>query len=219
MFARRRNRSRRADQEFEKEILVHLDPLYATALRLTGRPSDAEDLVQEACLKAYRFFHQYERGTNARAWVFRILVNTFINRYRKKRSEGRVMSDLDLAEHQERLLQPKEMETWSDPEVAFFQRSVDQQVVDALDALSDDFRMVVLLADFQDFTYREIADLMEIPIGTVMSRLYRARRTLQGRLYGYAVDQGYLPEHRDEAGDTVSLDEFRKRQAERKRGA
>ena len=216
MFGKRRNKQGKLEKEFEREILVHLDPLYATALRLTGRPSDAEDLVQDACLKAFRFFHQYERGTNARAWAFRILVNTFINRYRRKRSERQVISGLDLAGHQERLLAPHEMEVWSDPEVAFFRRSIGDEVLAALDSLSDDFRTVVLLAGFQDFTYREIADLMGIPIGTVMSRLYRARRALQARLYDYAVEQGYLPEHQDERGETVSLEEFRRRQAERK---
>ncbi len=219
MFGKRKAKRSRVEQEFQEEILVHLDALYATGLRLCRTPSDAEDLVQEACLKAYRFFHQYERGTNARAWVFRILVNTFINRYRKKRSESQVISGLDLAEHQERLLQPKEMEVWSDPEVAFFQRKVGSEVIEALEYLSDDFRMVVLLADFQEFTYREIADLMGIPIGTVMSRLYRARRALQARLYEYAVAHGYISEHTDEDGETVSLEEYRQRQAARKGGA
>jgi RNA polymerase sigma-70 factor (ECF subfamily) len=209
MFGRR-TQKKRIDQRFEEEIVVHMDPLFGAAMRLCRDPGESDDLVQETFLKAYRFFHQYEQGTNAKAWLFRILTNTYINRYRKRRTESEVVSRLDLVEHQDRILQPKEMEVWSNPETAFFERHVGHEVVEALGALSEDYRVVIELVDLQGFSYREAADIMGTPIGTVMSRLYRARRILQSQLYDYAVHQGVLPEITNEAGEMVSLEEFRK---------
>lgn len=210
MFGRKRKKTEK-DQLFEAEMMVHLDALYGAGMRLSGNPGDAEDLVQETCLKAYRSLHLYKPGTNAKAWLLRILTNTFINNYRKRRNAARVISDLDLAEHQDRLLQPEEMKVWSNPETAFFQRDVQPQVIEALDQLSEDYRTVVVLADLQEMSYREIADAMETPIGTVMSRLYRARRQLQSKLFDFAVEQGYLalPERGEQT--PISLEEYRER--------
>lgn len=211
---RRGSRRTRTERQFDEEILVHLDALYGTAVRMTRNPAEAEDLVQETCLKAFRSFHTYRKGTNGKAWVFRILTNSFINRWRKRSKRAEHVSSLDIHEAADRVLSPAEMQAWSDPEVSFFQRSVSPQVVDALESLSEEFRTVVVLADLQDFSYQEVADLMGTPIGTVMSRLYRARRALQAKLYEYAVEQGYLPELTDGGGATVSLDEFRQRRRE-----
>ncbi len=213
----RGSRRTRTEREFDEEILVHLDALYGAALRMTRNPAEAEDLVQETCLKAFRSFHTYRRGTNAKAWAFRILTNSYINRWRKKSKRAEHVSNLDIHEAADRVLSPVEMQAWSDPEVAFFRRDVSPKVVDALDGLSDTFRTVVVLADLQDFSYQEVADLMDTPIGTVMSRLYRARRALQAKLYEYALEQGYVPQLTDGCGETVSLEEFRKRRADERR--
>ena len=204
----------RAEREFDAEILVHLDAMYGMALRMTRNAPEAEDLVQETCLKAFRSFHTYKSGTNSKAWVFRILTNSYINKWRKRSKQAQYVSPVDLHEIEERVLSPQEMEAWSNPELSFFQRDVSPRVVAALDELSDDFRTVVVLADLQDFTYQEIAEVMNTPIGTVMSRLYRARRTLQTKLYQYAVEQGYVKSLPAAEGGAVSLDEFRRRRLE-----
>lgn len=215
---RRGSRRSRAEKRFEEEILTHLDALYGTALRMCRNPAEAEDLVQETCLKAFRSFHTYREGTNAKAWVFRILTNSFINRWRKRSKRAEHVSNLDIHEAADRMLSPVEMRSWSDPEVAFFQRDVAPQVVDALESLSEEFRTVVVLADLQEFSYQEVADLMGTPIGTVMSRLYRARRALQAKLYKYAIEQGYLPKLIGEGSEPVSLEEFRQRRKEGRLG-
>jgi len=182
---------------FEKEALVHLDALYRTAYRLTGTREDAEDLVQETYLKAYRAFHQYTPGTNARAWLYRILRNSFVNRYeRNKREAGTVpLEDMEAvlgAPDPDLGLTPRDYD-------AMLGRVLEDDVHAALSALPEAYRTVVILADLEDLAYREIADAMEVPIGTVMSRLHRGRRALRRHLTDAARRHGIDPGRAAEA--------------------
>lgn len=195
--------------EFEALALRHLDALYAAGLRLTRNERDAEDLVQDALLRAYRFFGRFERGTNMKAWLFKILTNTFINKYRRTVKERSIV---DGPEQDTVLAQVSSRETSdqaSDPERWYFDRLLSDDVLKAVDALPIDFRMVVILADLQEFSYREIADILDVPVGTVMSRLYRGRRLLQKALAQYAVDSGFAAE----TATVEDLSVFRRRRA------
>jgi len=214
--------SRRLKKQFEELVLPHLDALYATALRLTRDPREAEDLVQDTILRAYRFFHQFERGTNCKAWLFKILSNTFINRYRQRKREQRLLDEVEAVAESNYLVSREAVGRARDPENAFLGSLVSTEVKAALEELPPSFRMAVILADLEDFSYREIADVMDCPIGTVMSRLCRGRRMLQARLRGYAELEGVIPAGAagDEAeraattpaGDApIPLDEYRKR--------
>ena len=175
---------------FKGHALVHLDALYGAALRLTRDAPSAEDLVQDAVLKAFQHWHQYEPGTNCKAWLFRILTNTFINGYRRRTKERQILD----AERGERLADRffcrDAARQWADPEVGFAERNLSAPVMEALDALRPEFRVVVELSDLQGFTYREIAEIVGCPIGTVMSRLFRARRTLRLMLERHAQAYG-----------------------------
>lgn len=179
---------------FYEEAVPHLDPLFATALRLTKNGNDAEDLVQETMLKAFRYFGKYEKGTNCKAWLFKIMTNTFINRYRKNQKRKEFLVDEDFRPLQERAEAPSRnpfIDEFKGEENLYFKLFGDE-VKTALEEIPVDFRMVVLLADLQDFAYKEIAEIMDCPIGTVMSRLYRGRRMLQERLQAYAVERGLI---------------------------
>ena len=171
---------------FEQEALAHLDTLYRAALRFTNDPSRAEDLVQDTMLRAFRAWKSYRPGSNARAWLLTILRNTFINDYRRARREP-VAMDLDVAES----LALPESARDMDPEGEFFARIVDQKVLDAVDSLPPDFREVLVLSDMEGLAYADIAAMLEIPVGTVKSRLFRARRQLQRVLYDHAVEMGF----------------------------
>ena len=166
-----------AARAFDAEALPHLDALYRTALRLTADPSRAEDLVQDTMLKAYRSWRQYRPGTNAKGWLLTILRNTFINDYRRSKLEP-VATDLEMVEPHAIYRAVEDV----DPEGAFFSKIVDEKVLEAVDALPPDFREVLVLSDMEGLSYGEIAEALEIPVGTVKSRLYAARQALQSAI-------------------------------------
>jgi RNA polymerase sigma-70 factor (ECF subfamily) len=172
---------------FEREALVHLDALYRVALRLTGSAADADDLVQDTMLKAYRGWDQFEPGTNARGWLLTILRHAFINEYRRRTRRPQTV-DLETVEPFTVFDQVQE----EDPQGAFFDRIVDDEVLRAIDELPEVFRETVVLSDVEGMSYEEIARVLDLPIGTVKSRLFRGRRLLQGRLYRYAKEMGYI---------------------------
>jgi RNA polymerase sigma-70 factor (ECF subfamily) len=182
---------RDARSEFEALALGHLDSLYACGLRMTRDPRDSEDLVQDTMLAAYRFFDKFEPGTNIKAWLFKILTNTFINKYRKRVRE-REVRDLVEQDDTPSLMSEDVAEKSRDPEMAILAALVSDDVKRALDSVPYDYRVAVVLCDLEEFTYKEIADIMDCPVGTVMSRLHRGRRLLQKQLREYAVAQGIV---------------------------
>jgi RNA polymerase sigma-70 factor (ECF subfamily) len=169
--------------------MPQLPSLYGAALRLCRNEGDAEDLVQETMLRAYRFFDTFEAGTNCKAWLFRILTNVFRNRYREREREQEI---LDQAESSDANLGQFVSAGPRDSETALLGRMVSADVEQALAAIPAEFRLAVVLADLEDFSYKEIAEIMDCPAGTVMSRLYRGRKILQRLLHGYAIEQGIL---------------------------
>jgi RNA polymerase sigma-70 factor (ECF subfamily) len=175
--------------EFNKEIIPHLDVLYNFALRLTTDPSDAEDLVQDTIVKAFRFFSSFENGTNAKAWLFRILKNSFINNYRKT-SKRPQQVDYDEVSSYYESIRAERTET-SDLESLMFRELMDDEMSIALKQLPEDFRTVVLLCDVEGYTYEEIANMLDVPIGTIRSRLHRGRNLLKTELIDYAKKRGY----------------------------
>ncbi len=178
-------------ERFEREVLPLLPNLYSAALRMTRNPSDAEDLVQETYLRAYRGFAGFEEGTNLRAWIYRILTNTFINSYRKKQREPVTVSEDDLEDwYLYDRLGASGVEPSAEAEV--IQRMPDEDVQRALEALPEGFRLAVLLADIEGFSYKEIAEILDIPIGTVMSRLHRGRRALEKALWERVRERGLV---------------------------
>ena len=176
---------------FVEQALPFTDQLYAAAMRLSKNPSDAADLVQETFLKAYQSFHQFEQGTNLKAWLYRILTNTYINIYRKKTKEGFTQALDDLEEWQVGDAESLTQTTSRSAEAEALDRMPASVVKDALYELPEDFRMAVYFADVEGFSYQEIANIMDTPLGTVMSRLYRGRRLLRERLADYGKTQGY----------------------------
>lgn len=176
-------------QDFNEEILPHLDALYNFGLRLTADPNDAEDLVQDTIVKAFRFFSSYEKGTNAKAWLFRILKNSYINNYRRKSKKPQEVDYDEVASFYESIR--AERTNSSDLEDKMFRELIDDDLSNALDSIPEDFRTVVLLCDVEDFTYEEIANMLDVPIGTIRSRLHRGRNLLKAQLMEYATNRGY----------------------------
>ena len=176
---------------FERDVLPLIPNLYGAALRLTRNPQDAEDLVQEAYLRAYRGFSSFQEGTNLRAWMYRILTNTFINSYRKKQREPVTVSDEDIEDwYLYDKLGESGVEASAETEV--LEKIPDEDVQRALEELPENFRMAVLLADVEGFSYKEIAEILGIPIGTVMSRLHRGRKALQKALWETVRERGIV---------------------------
>jgi RNA polymerase sigma-70 factor (ECF subfamily) len=172
--------------------MPYVDSLYNTAYRMTRNSEDAEDLVQETYLKAYKYYDKFEEGTNLKAWLFKILKNTFINNYRKKKLEPRSVDFAEIEDSFERVLRRDTSESPTDPESEYFTGVLDDDVRRSLESLPYDYRMVVILADLEDFSYKEIAEILDCPVGTVMSRLYRGRKLLEKTLLKYARQHGYI---------------------------
>ena len=206
LFRKRRDRT-----SFDREAMPHLDALYAYGLHLARNREDAEDLLQETYVKALRNWHRYEEGTNCRAWLFRIMTNTFYNVARSRKRRPQVETDA---------LPDVEMQIAESYADSGMYRPLDEIVLDglmsrhmkeALDSLPDDFRTVLLLADLHDFSCKEIAEVCECPVGTVMSRLYRARRAMQRKLLDHAVQEGIVQRPEENDSGVVPLDAFRLR--------
>ena len=180
-----------ADQaNFETDAMQYAPQLYSAALRMTRNPADAEDVVQETFLKAYRAYGSFTEGTNLKAWLYRILTNTYINKYRKQQ---RRPSEVELGELQDLYLYKRLGEASGATQSAeedMLDAFVDTDVIEALEALPETFRLPVLLADVDGFSYKEIAEMLDIPIGTVMSRLHRGRKALQKKLWDVAEQHG-----------------------------
>lgn len=177
-----------------EEALDYLDALYRTALRLTRNEADAEDLVQETYLKAIRFKDRFKPGTNLRAWLFRILMNTFINRYRQKQRQPRLSSVEDAEDYfiYRRVSAQRDEHLFPSAEEEALSKLADEDVKRAIEELPEQFRAAVILADIEGFSYKEIAEITNVKIGTVMSRLSRGRRLLQRKLWEYARRTGYV---------------------------
>ncbi len=181
------------EERFERDALPMMPELYAAAVRLTRNPADAEDLLQETYLRAYRAFSSFEEGTNLRAWLYRIMTNAYINVYRKRQREPQTISADDVDEW---YLYDQLADSGREPsaEAEVLESLPDEEVQEALAALPEQFRLAVLLGDVEGFSYKEIAEILDVPIGTVMSRLHRGRRALQKRLYEFGRQRGLVPE-------------------------
>jgi RNA polymerase sigma-70 factor (ECF subfamily) len=186
-----------ADQAtFADQAMEFMPSLYTAALRMTRNPADAEDLVQETYLKAYRAFHTFQQGTNLKAWLYRILTNTFINAYRskKRKPEQTDIEDVEDLYLYRRLGGLEAVAAGRSAEEEVLDHITDSDVKAALESLPENFRMAVLLADVEGFAYKEIAEILDIPIGTVMSRLHRGRRALQKALFEFGMERGLVGE-------------------------
>ena len=190
--------------EFERQALVHLDSLFGAAYRLTRNARDAEDLVQDSLLRAYRFWDSFEQDSNCKAWLLRIVTNTFINEYQRKKRSREVL-DAATAEQDatDGVLVHSTAGDKQSPDQVLLQASVSDDVQKALQQLPDDFRTAVILCDMQGLSYKEIAEIMECPVGTVMSRLFRGRKLLAATLREFAVSEGYVK------NDAIDLQKYR----------
>jgi RNA polymerase sigma-70 factor, ECF subfamily len=198
---------KKSQTEFEREVMPHLQALYGVALRMSKSEGDAEDLVQETVLRAYRFWDGFEAGSNCRAWLMRILTNVFRNRYRERTREQEILGEAETSAANLGQFQGRAPR---DAESALFGRMLSRDVERALLTLPPEFRLPVILADLEDLSYKEIADIMECPAGTVMSRLFRGRRMLQKQL----ADYGAAAEPAAPSADVVDLEAYLRKKQE-----
>jgi RNA polymerase sigma-70 factor (ECF subfamily) len=182
---------------FERDAIVFMDQLYAAALRYTKNPEDARDLVQDTYLKAFNSFHQFEEGTNLRAWLYRVLTTTFINTYRKDQRRPQLSAG-ELEDWQLAKAQSHTSDLGKSAEVEALESLPDSDIKRALQEIPEEFRIAVYLADVEGFSYKEIADIVDVPAGTVMSRLHRGRKLLREKLADYAKELGYSTERKGE---------------------
>ncbi len=180
--------------DFEAAAMPFVDSLYNTAYRMTRNAEDAEDLVQETYLKAYRYYDKFSEGTNFKAWLFKILKNTFINSYRRRQQRPPQSDFAEIEDSFESQLSEEITGQIKSPEDELLENILDEDVQRALDTLPSDYRMAVILADLEGFSYKEIAEILELPVGTVMSRLYRGRKLLETAMLDYAREHGYIRE-------------------------
>lgn len=178
--------------EFEETALPYIDELYCAALRYTKNERDAEDLVQETVLKAFSFFHRFEKNTNCRAWLFKILTNTFINQYRRRTKEREILGDEYVRTVEENFFSRDSAAFYQDPERGLSSRLMSDEVKQALVALPPEFRSVVVLADLLGFAYKDVAHVLDCPVGTVMSRLFRGRKQMRRQLANVAYSEGVI---------------------------
>ena len=195
------------DARFERDALPLLDSLYGAALRLTRNPSDAEDLVQETFAKAYSSFHQFRPGTNLKAWLYRIQTNNFINTYRKQQREPLLSSTDEVEDWQMAKAESHTSSGLKSAETEALENLPDEDIRAAMLAIPEDFRTAVYLADLEGFSYKEIADIMDTPVGTVMSRLHRGRRQLRELLEEYARERGFVAARSDSPSDVPTSEE------------
>ena len=195
-----------AQREFEADALQYMDTLYAHALRLTRSPADAEDLVQDTFVKALRFYDRFERGTNLKAWLLRIQFNAFVNKYRRRNKEYAVAESMSHEPAGEVTMGRGMLQALLDPQGAALAPVVAKELQAVVESLPEDHRTVVLLADVEELSYKEIAEIVGCPIGTVMSRLHRARRTLQERLGEHAQSIGLAGRNVEAEKAEASLD-------------
>jgi RNA polymerase sigma-70 factor (ECF subfamily) len=195
--------------DFTTGELPYRDQLYKSALRMTRSVEDAEDLIQETYLKAYKYYARFSEGTNFKAWLFKIMKNTFINSYRKKKLQPPKVDFDEIQEGLEETLMDQAQASLLDPESWLMAVEMDHEVREALLSLPHDYKMVVLLADLEGFAYKEIADILAVPVGTVMSRLYRGRRMLEKSLLSFGRRYNYVNTPPEKLRDTkINLDEF-----------
>jgi RNA polymerase sigma-70 factor (ECF subfamily) len=188
------------NDRFERDALVFMDQLYAAALRYTKNPEDARDLVQDTYLKAFNSFHQFEEGTNLRAWLYRVLTTTFINTYRKDQRRPQLASG-ELEDWQLAEAQSHTSDLGKSAEMEALENLPDSDIKRALQEIPEEFRIAVYLADVEGFSYKEIANIVEVPAGTVMSRLHRGRKLLREKLADYAKELGYSTENKKKKGE------------------
>jgi len=178
------------DALYQSEMVPHMSLLYNYAVRLTNNAEDAKDLIQDTYLKAYRFIDKYERGTNAKAWLFRILKNSFINNYRKNSRTPQQVEYTEVEDYVE--LMKSDYAPTTDLRKDIFDNVLGDDVMRAMESLNEEFRTIIILSDIEEMTYEEIAEILDIPLGTVRSRLHRARKVMQDKLYSFAVTHGYI---------------------------
>lgn len=183
------------DRLYHTEMVPHMNLLHNYALRLTSNEEDAKDLIQDTFMKAYRFIDKYQQDTNAKAWLFRILKNSFINNYRKS---SRTPEQVEYSEVEEYVdLLKSDTAPSNDLRNEMFDHLLGDEIVCAMESLNEEFRTIIILSDLEEMTYEEIAEILEIPLGTVRSRLHRARKMMQDKLYGFAVHHGYITKKTD----------------------